>query len=84
MLFAGGKIILQKSENELQRSIFRLNKLCILYNIKISLNKIQIMIVRKILCKITNDDQWFYNDFILVQVLKFNYLRFDVTINFSS
>jgi hypothetical protein len=42
-LFADDQIIIQESEDELQRSIFYLNNICKSYNSKISINKTKTM-----------------------------------------
>jgi hypothetical protein len=43
LLFADDQIIIQESEDELQRSIFYLNNICKCYNLKISINKTKTM-----------------------------------------
>jgi hypothetical protein len=43
LLFADDQIIIQESEDELQRSKFYLNNICKSYNFKISINKTKTM-----------------------------------------
>jgi hypothetical protein len=43
MLFADDQVILQKSESDLQMSVYKLHQLCSEYNMKISLTKTKTM-----------------------------------------
>jgi hypothetical protein len=47
LLFADDQIIIQESEDELQRSIFYLNNICKSYNLKMSVNKIKTMAFKR-------------------------------------
>ena len=76
LLYADDQVIIQENEDDLQRSIYKLNQLCKEYNFHISLQKTKIMAFKgsvPIRSKIVLDDQ------VLEQISHFNYLGCDVT-----
>jgi hypothetical protein len=75
-VFADDQIIIQETEDELQRSIFYLNNICKSYNLKSSINKTKTMAYKgkyPVRTKIAIEDK------TLEQVNHFRYLGYDVT-----
>jgi hypothetical protein len=76
LLFADDQIIIQESEDELQKSIFYLNNICKSYNLKISINETKAMTFKG---KYPVRTKTGIGDKTLEQVIHFKYLGYDVT-----
>jgi len=78
LLFADDHVIIQDSEDRLQKSVYILNQMCKYYNLKISMDKTKIMAFKGkhlVRCKIEIDGS------ILEQVKQFNYLGCELSLD---
>jgi hypothetical protein len=78
MLFADDQVILQESEEELQRAMYQLSKISAKYNMKVSTSKTKVMAFWG---KYPRRSKIVVENKIVEQVSHFNYLGCDVTYN---
>ena len=78
MLFADDQIVIQTTEDDLQLSIFQLDRICKEYGLQISINKTKIMAFKG---KWPVRSKIVLNNCILEQVSKFKYLGCTLTYN---
>lgn len=81
MLFADDQIVVSRTESELQRAVYELQKVCEKYNFKISLNKTKTMAFQG---KYSVRTKIVLNDTPLEQVTSFKYLGTQLTYKHDS
>jgi len=77
LLFADDQVVIQDSEDKLQKSVYILNQICKDYNLKISRDKTKIMAFKGkhlVRSKIEIDGS-------ILQVKQFNYLRCELSLH---
>lgn len=80
LLYADDQIIIQETEDNLQRAVYRLSQNAIFYNLTISANKTKIMAFKG---KNPVRSKIIVNGNILEQVSHFNYLGCDISFNYE-